>query len=503
MLQDLQVRHPILQGKRALLLLSLLAAAMILGVAAADVPVIAIAGELSLIGLMAILSWPDVATLLVIVILITNAAVVAVHFHGGPSIAGAAVPVLLLIPLASYLIFKRQKLVITRELPLIFLFLVVQIAGTLLSTNIITSTSELLNFMIEGIGLYFLIINVIRTRQMLRWAIWALLLAGACMGFLSLYQQLTRTYANNYWGFAQMSNAAFGTGGQDVYGKLTQKRLAGPLGDQNRYAQNMLMLMSLGMFRFWGERSRWLRLLALGATVLCAIGVALTFSRGAAVGFVAVLGIITVMRYIKPYQLAIIALGAVLLLVALPQYGTRLTSLQGASSLTSQEGGGAGDMSADGSLRSRLTENLAALLVFIDHPVVGVGPGMFRYYYQDYAEYVGLRVLMADRQAHELYLGVAAENGALGLICFLLILFVSLRGLARVRKRWLEERPELANLATGFLVAIISYMTTGLFLHFAYIRFFWLIMALAGAAVTIARQETAQARGNDTVVPNA
>jgi O-antigen ligase len=474
--------------------LGVLAAALMLGFATADVPVIAIVGELSLLGVMAILSWPDIATLLVIFILFTNAAVVAVRYHGVPSFAGAAVPVLLLIPLASYLIFKRQKLIITRELPLIFLFLVVQIAGTLLSTNILTSTSELLNFMIEGIGLYFLISNVIRTPQMLRWAIWILLLAGAFMGFLSLYQQLTHTYGNNYWGFAQMSNAAFGTGGQNVYGKLTQQRLAGPLGDQNRYAQNMLMLMSLGIFRFWGERSRLLRLLALIATALCAIGVALTFSRGAAVGFVVVLGIITVMRYIKPYQLAIVALGAALLLFALPQYATRLTSLQGASSLTSQEGSGAGEMSADGSLRSRLTENLAALLVFVDHPVVGVGPGMFRYYYQDYAEYVGLRVLMADRQAHELYLGVAAEDGALGLICFLLILFVSLRGLARARKRWLEERPELANLATGFLVAIISYLTTGLFLHFAYIRFFWLIMALASAAVMIAEHEAERAQ---------
>ena len=113
-----------------------------------------------------------------------------------------------------------------------------------------------------------------------------------------------------------------------------------------------------------------------------------------------------------------------------------------------------------GAILSRATESLAALLVFIDHPVIGVGPGMFRYYYGDYAEYVGLRVLTTDRQAHNLYLGVAAETGALGEICFLLILYVTLRNLARVRKRLLESNPELANMATAFMLAIITYMTT-------------------------------------------
>jgi O-antigen ligase len=124
---------------------------------------------------------------------------------------------------------------------------------------------------------------------------------------------------------------------------------------------------------------------------------------------------------------------------------------------------------------------------------------MFRYYYGDYAEYVGLRVLTTDRQAHNLYLGVAAETGALGEICFLLILYVTLRNLARVRKRLLESHPELANMATAFMLAIITYMTTGIFLHFAYLRYFWLFMALAGATSYIANaQVPEEAPSNQT-----
>jgi O-antigen ligase len=431
--------------------------------------------------------------MVVIVVLYTNAAVVAVKFHGIPEMIGSSLPALLLIPLASYMIFRREGLVITPVLPLIFLFMVVQVAGTLLSENIATSTNALTNFMIEGIGLYFLITNVVRTPAMLRRAIWVLLAAGTFMGFLSFYQEITKTYDNNYWGFAQMSNAAFGTGVENLYGKVYQKRLAGPIGEQNRYAQVMLMLVPLGFFHFWGQRSKFMRLLAAIGTAFAALGVALTFSRGAAVAFVMVLLIMTFMRYIKPWQLGLIVVAVALLFAAVPEYRARLVSLQGVTSLVSSDGAGAGQEQADGSMLSRATEGLAALLVFIDHPIVGVGPGMFRYYYQDYAEYVGLRVLATDRQAHNLFLGLAAETGALGLLCFGLVLYVTLRDLHRTRKRWQRTRPDLANMATAFMLAIVTYLATGLFLHFAFIRYFWLILALGGAANYIAAQQEEQA----------
>jgi hypothetical protein len=40
----------------------------------------------------------------------------------------------------------------------------------------------------------------------------------------------------------------------------------------------------------------------------------------------------------------------------------------------------------------------------------------------------------------------------------------------------------MAHLATGFSLAVVGYMTTALFLHISYLRYLWLIMALAGVA---------------------
>jgi putative inorganic carbon (hco3(-)) transporter len=486
LLADLSQRYPLLRGKKPLLLLGVLGMALVLGIMAPRQPMLAIGAEILVLLAIGILAKPDIATLAVLAILYTNAAVISVRFHGLPYFFGTLVPALLLIPLASYLIFQRQRLIINPALPLIFLFMVIQVAGTLLSENIGASTSDLTNFIVEGIGLYFLLTNVVRTPAMLRRTIWMLLIAGMFLGFLSVYQEVTKTYNDNYWGFAQMSNAAFGTGSTNIYGKVLQKRLAGPIGEQNRYAQVLLMLVPLGFFRFLGERSKWMRVLAAVATAFCALGVALTFSRGAAVAFGMVLIIMTFMRFIKPWQLGLIVLALVLLFAAVPEYRTRLTSISGVTSIVATDGAAAGEAEADGSMLSRATEGLAALLVFIDHPVVGVGPGMFRYYYQEYAAFVGLRILAADRQAHNLYLGLLAETGALGMGCFVLVLYVTLRNLNRTRKRFMISNPEFSNIATAFMLAIITYLATGFFLHFAFIRYFWLMMALAGAASYIA-----------------
>jgi hypothetical protein len=81
----------------------------------------------------------------------------------------------------------------------------------------------------------------------------------------------------------------------------------------------------------------------------------------------------------------------------------------------------------------------------------------------------------------------------------LLIVFMTLRGLARARKRWLVDEPEIANMATAYMLSIVTYLTTGIFLHFAFIRYFWLIMALAAAVIYIADRRAAaeQKRNQD------
>jgi putative inorganic carbon (hco3(-)) transporter len=134
------------------------------------------------------------------------------------------------------------------------------------------------------------------------------------------------------------------------------------------------------------------------------------------------------------------------------------------------------------------------VLVLADHPLLGVGRGLFPVYYGDYADEVGIIHDPEARQAHNLYAGMAAETGVIGLIFFLGIFGSTLWALARVRRRCAEVAPQHAAMATAFFLAVVAYLTTGLFLHLSYERYLWILLALAASAVYIGQQVPAPKR---------
>jgi hypothetical protein len=74
---------------------------------------------------------------------------------------------------------------------------------------------------------------------------------------------------------------------------------------------------------------------------------------------------------------------------------------------------------------------------------------------------------------------------------FLIIAFQTIRMLLRARRASLRRRPDLERLTTPFLLALMTYYVTGMFLHLSFIRFYWMILAIAAAAAVITLRETA------------
>jgi O-antigen ligase len=336
--------------------------------------------------------------------------------------------------------------------------------STIFSANSSAAFDGLVVFLSEGLLLYVLFSNSVDGERSLRAVAWTLLLAGGLLGALSLHQQLTGNFDSNYFGFAQVSNATLGTI------DAGQPRLAGPVGEKNHYAQFMLMVIPLGVMLVLHERRRWARLALIVLIGFVTAGMVLTFSRGAAVGLVAIIIVMAALRYVSVRQLVAFGVVIALVLLAVPAYAQRLASLDVA------------DVSADRVIASRATENAAAALVFVDHPLVGVGPDQFPSYYQSYAKEVGLVIHAGERESHNLYLGLAAEIGMLGLLAFLGMVGVTLRDLLRATRRWKFTRPERAALAAGFLLSLVGFLVSSVFLQLSYARYFWMILALAGAA---------------------
>jgi O-antigen ligase len=207
---------------------------------------------------------------------------------------------------------------------------------------------------------------------------------------------------------------------------------------------------------------------------------AFAFSRGAIVAIVLAIPVALAFRMLHLRQLIGVAILGVVLLAAMPHYAERVASI-GQLAVRSLGLDPAGLRNADGAARGRLTEMKAAGLLFLEHPMLGAGPGLAPLYYGENASVVGGKVRAGTRRSHNLYLQLAAETGVVGLMAFLAVIFVSLRELDRARRRFEGSDRALWGLAAGLELAIVISLTPSLFLHAAYIRYFWLLIGLAAA----------------------
>lgn len=430
-------------------------------------------------------------TVTVIFLVFSNAGGVAISSHGAPPAIGLGLIGLLALPVLSNLI-GGKPLVMPPSLRWLLLFFAIQVVSTTFSAFQSEAAAQLAQFFVEGVVLFFLITNVIRSQEALRRAMWAVVLAGAALGFITVVQWATGSFVRPFGGFALVPS-------NYLSGFAKSPRAAGPVGDPNYYAQILLPAVPMAVHLMRSADSHGRRILAAGALAGCLSGVVLTGSRGAGLGLVVLVVVAALLRVIRPRGLVLALVAMAVVLAAVPAYRERVATV---TSLASATDGGSAE-AVDESIRSRATEMQAAAYVFVDHPVVGAGPGAFPLFYQEYARRIGRDVheevksgarrgQLPKREAHNMFLGIAAEAGATGLLAFTGVLGVTIGGLAKARRRSARSQPELASLAGTLLLAIVAYVTAGLFLSLAFERYYWMLLALGAAATQLLRQEVGE-----------
>jgi putative inorganic carbon (hco3(-)) transporter len=410
----------------------------------------------------------------------------------------------LAVPLTYQIVTRKEKLEFDCGFALMSAYLVVLLLSSFFARDVQTFYSQITDYLLEGLGLYFLVTNVIRDLPMLRRAIWALLLAGTLMSGLTLFQRTTRTQSNIYGGMAQVGAGNEKPARQIARNKtdnLTQEglrtgefRAAGPIGEPNRYAQVLVVLLPLGILQFRIERSLKLRAAALIASTMILGGMCLTFSRGALLTAAIVFALMAVTRLLNAKQ--ILASAAALLLFVVfvnPEVTTRLASLEKLKVLFSRTH--SASEAPDSSAILRYEENVAAWRVFLDHPILGIGPGHFSFFYSiPYTNRIGLMQQTKGYRGHNLYLETLAETGLIGLLSLLAIIFAVLRGLWKEHQCLARRCPELDRVAIGFFLSLTAYAISAVFAHLSYQRYFWVLVAVSSAAVRIIHQASQESR---------
>lgn len=443
------------------------------------------------LGLVAFsLQRSELATLAVIFAIYMNIPAVAVRYHHVPKIVGASLGLLLFIPLIDRLIVRGEKVICDRVFVLMLLYLLVMLTSTIFARDFVLAARSMADYAFEGLVLYFLISNVVRDLPTLKRVIGAMLLAGSLMGALTIFQKATGTLNNDYGGFAQ-AGGVFAVG--QSWGKLAlQIRPNGPIGEQNRFGQLLIVLVPLASLVVLRGKTFAARAGALTAGTLIVGGVVLTYSRGAFLGLIFMITLMVFMGYIKPSRAIPVGFIAVVaFLFTGPGFIKRLQTFEQVPALLS--GKSTTGQSPDESMRRRLAENLAALEVLADHPLVGVGPAHFaRFYSTAYVNRIGLAAQAKGYFAHNLYLEIAANTGLLGLAAFLIIVGVLMHELWSQWRRLRWSRPNAAYYSGAFFLSCAVYLMTGVFLQLAFQRYFWLLIAVASSAARAVAQDSAE-----------
>jgi O-antigen ligase len=430
-------------------------------------------------GAVMLLRRPDSGLWMFAFLLYSNAGPVAIHFHGVP---GPLAHTMIGLPMlaAGYHLFGRRERLCLGPAPFaLFGFFGAQFLSVLFSAFRDVALRELTTNIAEGLALYLLVVNAVRSVESLRQVTWAMLAAGAMLGGLGLFQAATHTQHLSYGGFAQVPDRDVAEEDEE-WVAVPKPRAAGPIGEKNYYAQFMLMLTPLAFLQSRTERNWLYKALAMAALLLILGGIGLSGSRGAAVGLAALLVVMAVFRYVTWAQLAVLGLAGAMVVVASPTYRERMSTF---TTLVDIAAGGSSIQNADKAVQGRLTEMAAALLIFRDSPVVGIGPGNFPLEFVDRADSLGFQVHSSERYAHCMYLEIAAETGMLGLASFLALFGQTLWSLQRARSYAVD--PALRNTATALFLALVVLATTGVFLSFAYARFYWLLLSLSAAVAAL------------------
>ena len=237
-----------------------------------------------------------------------------------------------------------------------------------------------------------------------------------------------------------------------------------PHGNQNDFA--FILATSLPLMFFLLSGSRLLqRVIVLGAIGLSSAAILLSLSRGALVGIAAgfIVFVLTDRRRLK-VVLTAGALGVIATVLVIHSNPQRFHQALFLKQQVAQE-----------NETTRLQAWDAAGRLATDHPLLGVGPGNFQFFYNKLTGWpVGSLTLTV---AHNALLDVAAELGIAAMCLLALYLVLSFTRLTAELRLGYGDPAFVQALRISLTIAVVSAM----FLSEQYFLPFWLIGGLTGA----------------------
>lgn len=314
---------------------------------------------------------------------------------------------------------------------------------------------------LKALVVFFVVINVIRTPRQLRFFIFLIL-------FAFLIYPARGTLKNYMIGETRFGRVAW----NKIYSNAND--LAGI---------TLLMLgWTLAIATVKAQNARIRQAVTFLVPLLLLI-VLLTQSRGVFIGLLVGFGPPLLARWRKLPRMAapVLILVCVVVLFVVPHAAWQ--RLEGITKLTST----AGIAQSDSSARQRFEILKTGLHIVATHPVLGVGIGCYPVANELYAPELG------ERDAHNTYVGLAAEMGIPGMLLWLALVGSVLRHVRR--RRAAVEADEQPIGILWIERAIIAYLVAGFFGTYSGLTIFYLALGTLWVGSSMLGEDPAPASG--------
>ncbi len=296
--------------------------------------------------------------------------------------------------------------------------------------------------------------NVIRTRAQLR-----MFFAFALVCFLLF--PVRGAFINYFGGYDMQGRALWNF----TYANPNDLAAFGIL-----YGTFALVLATLAR----NKLTRWLSLGSVGIIVLLIL---FTQSRGALLAVMGMLTAIVIPRLKNPRVIVgVIGLGIGAVMFAPASVWTRLSGLAKITSSDKMQ------LDKERSAEQRFQIMQIAAIIANDHPITGVGPGVYSYVHYIYAQRLQSQfpIALGRKDAHNTYLRTAAETGYVGLALFMALVGSMLYwAYSSAKKARGSDREVLRFLAYG----LTAYMAAGFFGSYQYLSILYVHLALLEATI--------------------
>lgn len=267
------------------------------------------------------------------------------------------------------------------------------------------------------------------------------------------------------------------------------------LGDENDFGLLMNILVPFGFFLGQEAREKKKKIFYFSATSLFILGNIATFSRGGFLGFLSVCGFFFYKSKRKVAALAfVLILSTSCFFFAPSKYWSEIETIN-----TERANAGTGKL--------RVEAWKAGWRIFLDHPIVGVGPNNYNAWTQDYYTYVNPNT-MWGRAAHSLYFTLLPELGIVGTFFFCGMLWGNYRnhqyignllktkdqlilnaGFSSHEGALISERIKtLYCFSLAYSGALIAFLVTGAFISVLWYGYFWMLTSFWVMTTNAARE---------------